>query len=112
MAVRLQRYGKNALPTGSKPAHGDVVSARAQLQATPPQTSREEMRRVIADRDKLNTELIQLRAEAERVRVALERSQAELASARAQSQVTPAPTTAPQVPLPTLAPGSSTAPRR
>jgi signal transduction histidine kinase len=68
----------------------ELVSARAQLQASPPQTSRDEMRRVVADRDKLNAELNQQRAEAERNRLARERAQAELASARAQSQTSSA----------------------
>jgi hypothetical protein len=68
----------------------ELVSVRAQLQASPPQTSRDEMRRVVADRDKLNAELNQQRAEAERNRLALECAQAELASARAQSQTSSA----------------------
>jgi hypothetical protein len=81
----------------------ELVSARAQLQASPPQTSRDEMRRVVADRDKLNAELNQQRAEAERNQLALERAQAELASARAQSQTSSAPP-APQVTVPSPVP--------
>jgi hypothetical protein len=69
----------------------ELVSARAQLQANTPQTGRDEMRRVMADRDKLNAELNQQRTEAERNRLALERAQAELASARAQAQTSSAP---------------------
>jgi hypothetical protein len=35
MAVRLQTWGENALPTGSKPAHGDVVRAVVSRSLTP-----------------------------------------------------------------------------
>jgi chromosome segregation ATPase len=92
-------------------AQADLVSVRAQLQASPPPTARDEMRRVTADRDKLNVELTQMRAEAERNRLALERAQAELASARVQPQADLPPTTS-QVPLPSPAPTSRTRPRR
>jgi hypothetical protein len=84
-------------------AQADLASARAQLQASPPPTTRDEMRRVTADRDKLNAELNQLRAEAERNRLALERVQAELVSTRAQPQAN-SPLPAPQTPAPSPAP--------
>jgi len=59
---------------------------------------RAEMSRVVADRDKLNAELNQVRAEAERNRLALERAQADLVTARAQSQERPPQTSSPQIP--------------
>ena len=91
-------------------AQADLVSVRSQLQASPPPTARDEMRRVTADRDKLNVELTQMRAEAERNRLALERAQRELADARAQSQADPPATT--PAPLPSPVPNPRTRPRR
>jgi hypothetical protein len=89
----------------------DLVSARAQLQATPPPTTRDEIRRILADREKLSAELTQMRADAERNRLALERAQAELAVARAQPEMDP-PLTARQTPAPSPAPSSRSRPRR
>jgi cell division protein FtsL len=57
-----------------------------------------EMSRVVADRDKLNAELNQVRAEAERNRLALERAQVAPVTARAQSQERPPQTSSPQIP--------------
>jgi hypothetical protein len=100
-------YSRHALER----TQADLVSARAQLQATPPPTTRDEIRRILADREKLSAELTQMRADAERNRLALERAQAELAGARAQSEMDP-PLTAPQAPAPSPAPSSRSRPRR
>jgi uncharacterized coiled-coil protein SlyX len=65
----------------------------AQQQERQSQETRTELSRVIADRDKLNVELTQMRAEAERYRLTLERAQADLVTTRAQLQERPAQAT-------------------
>ena len=71
----------------------------AQQQERQSQETRAELGRVTADRDKLNVEMNQMRAEAERNRVALERAQADLVAAREQLQER-SPETSPQIPTP------------